>query len=138
NTDANGNFTLTGVPEGNFILDSHLNTRDFAQITGFASANQTLTNQNITIVINDNTFGTVNGKVIFPDGSPAGGVVVYGEQGGVLSNADGSYSLPGFAIRQGSQAINAATRDGRRSGTAPVLINSPGKVINGVIITLSG
>ncbi|MBZ5508478.1 MAG: Ig-like domain-containing protein [Acidobacteriia bacterium] len=138
NTDAAGNFSFSSVPTGNFTISSQLTANDRGSITGFATANQNLTGQNITIVINTANQGTVTGKISMPDGSPAGGVVVLSGVTGVLSNADGTYTLPGLPVRSGSQTISAATRDGLRSGSTTVSITVPGQTFANANIVLSG
>jgi hypothetical protein len=139
NTDGNGNFTFTGVPAGNFVISAQLTAIDRGSISGLSTANQNLVNQNLTIAITDQAaLGTANGKVTFPDGSPAGGVVVFVGNSGVLANADGTYSLPGLPVQPGSQTVNAETRDGLRFGHASVLITQSGQVVNNINIVLSG
>ncbi|HEX4603250.1 MAG TPA: Ig-like domain-containing protein, partial [Candidatus Angelobacter sp.] len=138
NTDATGHFTFTSVPTGNFTIAAQLTVNDRGSITGFATANQNLTGENITIVINTANQGTVTGKVSLPDGSPAGGAVVFGGFAGVLSNADGTYVLPGQPVRSGSQTISAQTRDGLRSGSTTVSITLPGQTVPNANIVLSG
>jgi len=138
NTNSSGNFVFNGVPEGNFAVFAQLTAADSGQATGFAIAGQTLPPQNITVAIDDKSRGTVNGKVFFPDGSAAGGVIVTGPIGGVLANSDGTYSLPGWPLSDGNQSVRALTRDGLQAGTATVLINLSGQVLNGINITLSG
>jgi hypothetical protein len=139
NTDGTGNFTFIGVPVGNFVISAQLTAIDRGSISGLSTANQNLVNQNLTIAITDQAaLGTANGKVTFPDGSPAGGVVVFVGGSGVLTNADGTYSLPGLAVLPGSQTIGAETRDGLRFGRASVLITQSGQVVNNIDIVLSG
>ncbi|HEY6308047.1 MAG TPA: carboxypeptidase regulatory-like domain-containing protein [Candidatus Angelobacter sp.] len=138
NTDSAGNFTFTGVPEGNFEVFAQLTATDSGLASNFAIAGQTLTNQNITVAINTQSLGTVNGTVFFPDNSPAAGVIVNGPGGGVLSNPNGTYSLTGIPISTTNQTIQAFTRDGLQNGSAKVLVNQPGQVVNGINITLSG
>jgi hypothetical protein len=139
NTDGNGNFTFTGVPAGNFVISAQLTAIDRGSISGLSTANQNLINQNLTIAITDQAaLGTANGQVTFPDGSPAGGVVVFVGNSGVLANADGTYSLPGLPVQPGSQTVNAETRDGLRFGHASVLITQSGQVVNNINIVLSG
>ncbi len=139
NTDGTGHFNFTSVPAGNFVISAQLTAIDRGSISGLATANENLVNQNLTIAITDQAaLGTVNGKVGFPDGSPAAGVVVFAHNSGVLTNADGTYSLPGLPVQPGSQTVSAETRDGLRFGTASVLINQSGQVANNINIVLSG
>ena len=138
-TDGAGKFTFTGVPAGNFVISAQLTAIDRGSISGLATANENLVNQNLTIAITDPAaLGTANGKVTFPDGSPAAGVVVFAHNSGVLTNADGTYSLPGLPVQPGSQTVSAQTRDGLRFGTAAVLIIQSGQVANNINIVLSG
>gem|GEM_PF-1427618 len=138
NTDANGNFSFTGVPEGNFVISAFLTAHDQGSITGIATANQNLTNQNLTIVIDTVNIGTVNGAVTMPDKSPVAGVLVFSGATGVLTNPDGTYSLPGLHTQPNSLTISAATQDGLRSGSIAVSLTQPGQVVNGANIVLSG
>ncbi|HSM86255.1 MAG TPA: carboxypeptidase-like regulatory domain-containing protein, partial [Candidatus Limnocylindrales bacterium] len=138
NTDAFGNFNFTSVPTGNFVISAQLTANDRGSITGFATANQNLINQNITIVINTASQGTVNGKVTMPDGSPAAGVVVFSGTTGVVTGTDGAYTLTGMPVRAGSQTIAAATRDGLRSGSTTVSITVAGQIVSNANIVLSG
>jgi hypothetical protein len=139
NTDGTGHFTFTGVPAGDYVISAQLTVIDRGSISGLATANENLVGQNLTIAITDpSALGTVNGKVSFPDGSPAAGVVVFAHNSGVLTNADGTYSLPGLPVQPGSQAIAAETRDGLRFGSASVLITQSGQVANNINIVLSG
>jgi large repetitive protein len=139
NTDSAGNFVFNAVPEGRFIVSARLTTRDSGSASAQAVAGIPFQGANITVVINNQSFGTANGRVTLADGSPASGIIVSGPgTGGVLTKADGSYSLPGLPISAGSQIINAKTGDGLRSGTASVLISQPGQIVNGVNIALSG
>ncbi len=83
--------------------------------------------------------GTVNGKVTFPNGAPAAGVFVHQNQNAVLSNTDGTYSLPGVPVLPSqSQTISAGTADFLRSGQTSVVVNSATVPVNGANITLSG
>ncbi len=139
-TGADGTYSLTGMPTGAYKIVAALNTRDQAAIGGTATGGDHLTNQNLVITIQaPSTYGTAQGVVHFPDGSPAGGVIVAIDQSGLLSNADGTFTLPGIAVKPNiSQNIFAQTRDGLRSGFAPVVINTSGQVVTGIVITLSG
>jgi hypothetical protein len=119
NTDSNGGFTFAGVPEGNFIITTQLTVRDFGSVRNFAKANDQLTQQNITVAIT--AQGEVSGKVTLPDGSAAGGVIVTASGSGVLTAADGTYSLP-VPIQASPQTIQAITRDSLRNGKATVLL----------------
>ncbi|HEY6351400.1 MAG TPA: Ig-like domain-containing protein, partial [Candidatus Angelobacter sp.] len=139
NTDANGNFTFTGVPEGNFIISAQLTVNDQGSITGVATANQNLINQNLTIVIDTVHVGTVNGKVFMPDKStPAAGALVFSGTTGVLSDANGNYSLPGLHLQPSPLTVTAETQDGLRSGSVAVSLTQPGQVVPNANITLSG
>src|SRR5262249_1633561 len=73
------------------------------------------------------------------DGSPAAGTIVALGESGVLTNPDGTFSLPGVPVKPSiAQTIQALTQDGLRSGHATVIVNTPNQVINGVAIGLSG
>lgn len=139
-TGADGTYSFTGMPTGAYKIVAALNERDQAAITGTATGGDHLTNQNLVITIQaPSTYGTVQGVVHFPDGSPAGGVIVGIGQSGLLSNPDGTFTLPGIAVKPNvSQTIFAETTDGLRSGSAPVVINTSGQVVSGIVITLSG
>ncbi|HTC93759.1 MAG TPA: carboxypeptidase regulatory-like domain-containing protein [Terriglobales bacterium] len=139
-TGADGTYSLTGMPTGAYKIVAALNVRDQAAIGGTATGGDHLTNQDLVITIQaPSTYGTAQGIVRFPDGSPAGGVIVSIDQSGLLSNADGTFTLPGIAVKPNiSQTIFALTRDGLRSGSVPVVINTSGQVVPGIVITLSG
>ncbi|HKF22304.1 MAG TPA: carboxypeptidase regulatory-like domain-containing protein [Candidatus Angelobacter sp.] len=140
NTDGSGKFVFTAVPEGAFTVSVQLTARDFGSSTGFAVAGTPFTGANITVNIDDQKLATVQGTVVLPDAAhtPAGGVIVSGPSGGVLTNADGTFTLPGLPVRPNSQAIQAQTTDGLRFGSASVLATQPGQVVGGITITLSG
>src|SRR5579864_7854457 len=135
NTDSDGKFSFTGVPEGNFVITTQLTVKDFGSVRNFAKANDQLTGQNITVAIT--AQGTVSGKVTLPDGNPASGVVVTASGSGVLTAADGTYSLP-VQIQQSTQTIQAITRDTLRQGKATVLLTQQGQTLSNVNIVLSG
>lgn len=138
NTDSNGNFTFTGVPEGNFVISAQLTATAQGSISGFATANQNLTGENLTIVIDTVNIGSVSGTVTLPGGAPAGGVLVFSGQTGVLTNPDGTYTLPGLPVRSGSQTVSARTQDGLRSGSINFSLTTAGQAITGANIVLSG
>jgi hypothetical protein len=135
NTDSNGGFTFAGVPEGNFIITTQLTVRDFGSVRNFAKANDQLTQQNITVAIT--AQGAVSGKVTLPDGSAAGGVIVTASGSGVLTAADGTYSLP-VPVQASAQTIQAITRDSLRNGKATVLLTQQGQTLSNINIVLSG
>lgn len=136
-TGADGSYSLASLPTGPYDLVAALNTRDLATVSGVAAAGDHLA-VDVAIAIGTN-FGTVNGRVILPDGSPAGGALVSLEQNGVLTAADGTFSLPGIPVRPSvAQTLHAQSLDGLRSGQATVIVGSPNQVIDGVSIALSG
>lgn len=136
-TGADGTYALASLPTGPYDLVAALNTRDQAQVSGVAAAGDNLTvNLAITVATN---FGTVNGHVTLPDGSPAGGVLVSLDQNGVLTAADGTFSLSGVPVLPSvAQTIHSQSLDGLRSGQATVVVGTPNQVVNGVSIVLSG
>jgi hypothetical protein len=133
-TDNAGNFSFTSVPEGNFVLSAQLTARDSNSITGFAKAGDLLT-LNLTVPIA--AQGTVSGKVTLPDGTPAAGAIINGGGNGVLTAADGTYSLP-TPVQTNPQTISAITQDGLRNGRTTVLVSQQGQVVTGANILLSG
>ena len=136
-TAADGSYALASLPTGPYDLVAALNTRDQARVSGVAAAGDDLA-VDLAISIATN-FGTVNGTVTLPDGSPAGGAIVSLGQNGVLTNADGTFSLPGVPVLPSvAQTLRAETRDGLRSGQATVIVGSPNQVVDGVAIALSG
>ena len=135
-TGADGSYSIPGMPTGPYLITAFLNTQLSASQTGVAAAGQNLT---IPLQIVVPVTGTVNGKVSQPDGTPAAGVVVYQNLTGVLSNPDGTYSLPGVPVLPSqSQIIYARSVDGLRSGQASVVVGSATAPVNGANITLSG
>jgi Bacterial Ig-like domain/Carboxypeptidase regulatory-like domain len=135
-TAADGSFTITGMPTGSFDLVAAPNSVFQVDHAGVAAAGDSLV---IRLEIVLPTTGTVNGKVTLPGGSPAAGVVVFQNQNGVLSNADGTFSLSGVPVRPSqSQTISARTVDGVRSGQTNFVLNSGTTPVNGANITLSG
>jgi hypothetical protein len=137
-TESDGSYLLTGLPTGEYHIEALLNSRDRGSITGIAATGD-IVNRDIAIVLGNDGYGTVRGTVRFPDGAPAGGVVVSVDGRGMLTNPDGSFELVGLLVKPTSeQTIKAESRDGLRSGATKVLISQPGQVINNIAITLSG
>ncbi|HEX2060055.1 MAG TPA: carboxypeptidase-like regulatory domain-containing protein, partial [Thermoanaerobaculia bacterium] len=137
-TESNGSYLFTGLPTGEYRIEALLNSRDRGAITGIAAAGDVL-NQDIAIVLGNEGYGTVRGVVRFPDGQPAGGVVISVDDRGVLSNADGTFELTGLLVKPATeQFVKAQSRDGLRNGGVKVLISQPNQVISNVAITLSG
>jgi len=135
-TAANGTYSIKGMPVGPYDVLARLNSQLYADESGVAVAGDNLP---ISLQIVVPSTATVSGKVILPDGSPAGGVVVYLDSNGVLSNTDGTFSLSGVAVRPSqSQIIYARTTDLTRQGQTTVVVNSATVPISGAIITLSG
>lgn len=136
-TGADGSYSLASLPTGPYDLVAALNTRDQATVSGVAAAGDHLA-VDVAIAIGTN-FGTVNGRVVLPDGSPAAGTLVSLDQNGVLTAADGTFSLPGIPVRPSvAQTLRAQSLDGLRSGQATVIVGTPNQVIDGVSIALSG
>jgi hypothetical protein len=135
-TAIDGSYSIKGMPTGPYDVVAQFNGNLSADQAGVAAAGDNLT---IPLQIVIPTTGTVNGKVMLPSGTPAGGVVVFQGQNGVLSNADGTYSLPGIRVLPSqSQTISARTTDGLRSGQTSVVVNSATPPVTGANITLSG
>ena len=69
----------------------------------------------IDIVIGNDGYGTVRGVVRFPDGAPAGDVVVSVDGRGVLTGPDGTFELPELLVKPTHAADRRAqSRDGLR------------------------
>lgn len=137
-TESNGSYLMTGLPTGEYRIEALLNSRDRGFVTGIAAAGDII-NKDIAIVLGNDGYGTVRGTVRFPDGAPAGDVVVSVDGRGVLTSADGSFELVGLHIKPTTeQTIRAESRDGLRTGGARVLLSQPNQVITNVAITLSG
>jgi hypothetical protein len=135
-TAADGSFSLSGMPTGPYDLVAAPNSVFQVDHADVAVAGDRLF---IPLEIVLPTTGTVNGKVTLPGGVPAAGVVVFQNQNGVLSNADGTFSLSGIPVRPSqSQTIFARTVDGVRSGQTSIVLNSGTAPVNGANITLSG
>ena len=135
-TALDGSFSIKGMPTGPYDVVAQFNSNLSADQVGVAAAGDNLT---IPLQIVIPTTGTVNGKVTFPNGAPVAGAVVYQNQNGVLSNADGTFSLPGIRVMTSqSQTIYARTADGLRSGQTSVVVNSATTPTTGANITLSG
>jgi hypothetical protein len=136
-TAADGSYALTGMPAGAYTIEATLGvTGEIADDSGVSAAGSNIV-ANLTIVIP--TTAVVDGIVTLPNGSPYAGAVVYQGQTGVLSNADGTFSLGGVPVRPSqSQTIYARTADLLRSGQTTVVVNSATQPITGAAITLSG
>ncbi len=136
-TAADGSYALAGLPTGPYTLTAAINTRDQTELSGVAAAGDVLS-LDLAIAVATN-FGTVEGTVTLPDGSPAAGAIVSLGQSGVLTAADGTFTLPGVPVLPSTtQTITAFSQDGLRSGQAAVVINAPNQVVSGVAIRLSG
>jgi hypothetical protein len=134
-TAADGSYAINGMPTGPYDVVAYAGSFTADQ-KGVAEAGNNLT---IPLFIVVPTTGTVNGKVMLPNGTPAAGAVVFLGQNGVLTNADGTYSLTGVPVLSSqSQTITARTVDGLRSGQASVVVNSASTPVTGANITLSG
>src|SRR5581483_275585 len=104
-TGADGSYALQNVPAGGYQIYAALNERDKATISGTAAVGANVTGQNLTIQVL-NTYGTVSGVVRLPNGTPVSGAVVYVGSTGVLSAADGTFTLPGIPIQNSPQTIS--------------------------------
>jgi len=136
-TATDGSYSMSNLPAGSYSVFAGITQQLSAQQTGVSVAGDKLT---VPLQIVVPASGTVNGKVTLPNGSPFPGAVVYenGITGGVLSAADGSYSLPGVPINASQlQTISAFSPDGLRTGQTSVSVPSATPV-NGANITLSG
>lgn len=137
-TDATGAYAFHDMPPGSFRIQAALNTRDYASITGTATAGDQLEGRDILIRIEpDAAYGTLRGTVRLPGGAPAARAIVYVEERGTLSGDDGSYEIAGIAVRPGAarQAL-AGSRDGLRQGSVSFVLNAPQTLVRD--ITLSG
>ena len=134
-TSGTGEYRFDGMPTGPFRVDAALNTRDRGSVAGVAGAGERLTGQDVLIEVA--AGATVRGRVLLPDGSPAAGAVVAIDGRGVLSELDGTFAIPGVAILpEQPQTVEARSADGRRMGTASVVVGAP--LVDGVVIALSG
>jgi hypothetical protein len=135
-TALDGSFSIRGMPTGPYDVVAQFNSNLSADQAGVATAGDL---PPISLLIVIPSTGTVNGKVSFPNGTPAAGAVVYQNQNGVLSNADGTFSLPGIRVLTSqSQTIYARTVDGLRSGQTSVVVNSATVPVTNANITMSG
>lgn len=137
-TEDDGRYLLTGLPTGEYRIEAALNARDRGAATGVAAAGDVL-NRDLNIVIGNDGYGTVRGVVRFPDGAPAGDVVVSVDDRGVLTGPDGTFELVGLSVKPTmQQTIRAQSRDGLREGSTKVLISQPNQLLTNIAITLSG
>ena len=135
-TGSDGSYSITGMPTGNYTVEATLGSGLTADDSGVATAGSNIV-ANLTISIP--TTAVVEGVVTYPNGSPAAGVLVYQNQFGVLTAADGTFALGGVPVRPSqSQTIYARTVDGLRNGQTTVVVNSATQPITGAAITLSG
>ena len=134
-TAADGSYAIKGMPTGSYTIQAVLSATAMAKATGVAAAGDNL---QVPLVIAIQSTGTVNGVVTLPSGSPVGGVLVFSGQNGILSNADGTFSLSGIPIEPSqSQTITARTLDGLRTGYASVVVNAASPPVTTAIV-LSG
>jgi large repetitive protein len=134
-TNASGSYSISNVPAGQYLVQARLGPYAANDIGVSAAGNNIVANLAIVIP----TTAVVDGTVYYPNGSPAGGVIVYQGQLGVLSNPDGTFSLGGVPVEPSqAQTIYAITSDGTRSGQTTVIVNSAGQPVTGASITLSG
>ena len=134
-TAGDGTYSITGMPTGPYRITANPYSQFTASQTGVAAAGVNVS-ASLEIVIP--TTGTVNGKVSFPNGTPAAGAIVSLQSNAALTNPDGTFSLSGVPILPSqSQQVSAHTADYLRSGSASVVISS-NTPVNGANITLSG
>ena len=135
-TASNGSYSIAGMPTGPYLITAAVNSQLTTSQTGIAAAGQNLI---IPLQIVVPVTNTVSGTVTLPNGSPVAGAIVSQGSNGVLSNTDGTYSLPGISILPSqSQVISARTADGTRSGQTSVVVNAATPPVTGANITLSG
>ncbi len=134
-TAGDGTYSITGMPTGPYRITANPNSQFAASQTGVAVAGVNVS-ASLEIVIP--TTGAVNGKVSFPNGTPAAGAIVSLQSNAAVTNPDGTFSLTGVPILPSqSQQVSAHTADYLRSGSANVVISS-NTPVNGASITLSG
>jgi hypothetical protein len=131
-TDANGHYVLEGLPTGAFALQAQLDTYTFGQVTGTASANQNLL-RDITVTVPET--GAIHGTVRLPSGAPVSGVLVATDGRGVLSAADGTFTLSDIPL--GTKSVVAMTSDDRRHGASSVTLTLAGQTVETTVV-LSG
>ncbi len=141
-----GEFAFDHMPAGAFTISAALNTRDRGEVKRPGATGEVYAGLIVPIVIPPlSSYGTVKGTVWLPAGpdgtppAPAGGAVVWVGNSGVATDATtGQYTIPGITVMPGqSQTVHAQTRDGR-TGQNRFLLSSPGEVVEGVDIMLSG
>jgi hypothetical protein len=137
-TDATGKYVLEGMPAGQFRLRAELNTRDRAEITSNVAEQQVLDNTDLVIEIPpDAAFGSVQGTVRYPDGTVASGVIVDIEGRGMITGADGKYTITGVAVPS-NPMVRARSGDGLRKGTRYALVTPSNPDVPNIDIQLSG
>ncbi len=136
---ADGSYVLEDLPFGNFELTAALDAEARASLHGASTPGQDRLENLVIVIAPPAELGTVEGRVVLPDGSGASGAIVSVGARQVVAAADGSFGIPGVSVRPGEiQSVLAITADGKRQGQASVLIASPGQIVENVIITLSG
>src|SRR6185436_3597835 len=104
-TDAAGNYVLSGLPAGAYTVQAALNLRDTASATGISAPRAVIVHNLVIAIAPPGGFGTVQGVVKLPNGQPAGGVVVAVGDRGVLSDeTTGAFVIPGVAV-QANQSV---------------------------------
>jgi hypothetical protein len=138
-TDLDGRYAFDGMPVGSFTVRG-----SSGSVSGTGVAGVELTGLNIVVETRPPAeFGTVHGRVVNPDGSPARGVIVAGDvssfiiENGVVTGADGTFEMGGLEIGR-PLSLGAITRDRLRTGHASFQIDPVTHLANGVVITLSG
>lgn len=134
-TRPDGSYDIPALPVGPFRIEAFINAQSKGSVEGVAAAGDTLV-RDVAIVIE--TGVTVRGRVVMPDASPATDTVVYIDQRGVTTGADGSFAIPGVPARPYAQTVRARTRDGLRTGQTSVTINDSTQQIPDLLIALSG
>src|SRR5271157_690232 len=139
-TALDGSYSLGQMPAGAFTVEAFLDAAHHASVSGVTSVGDSLQGEDLYITISpDSSLGTVSGTVRLPNGNPAPGSLVSIGQQGVLAAADGTYQIPGVSvIPYVAQTVSATSSYGQRTGQTTAVVNTPGQVVTGVDITLSG
>ncbi len=124
-SDSTGQYAFEGMPAGAFTLQTALNTRDRASLSGVAAAGDVLIGRDLLIVIPpESEYGSLSGRVSTASGAPEPEAIVSVGDRATVAAADGSYVLPGIEARSGIvQHVVARARDGVRSGDASFVMN---------------
>ena len=146
-TDESGAYALEGMPVGDFTISAEgQGPLGGARVSrsGTAAAGQRVEGFDLVQLVNPETvLGEVRGRVVFPDGDPAPGVIVAQDVSTAFifnaagTDATGAFTLGGLPVGK-SVSIGAITQDRRRQGQARFEIPADTGVLEGVLITLSG